>query len=87
MRIKISFSRDGSLVQDQGEVNNFPPALWEWRDEANRLREGQEKPKESSWRPVKLLLEMPCLFYYLVARVVYPPNPQNKKKSTVIFFG
>jgi len=29
MRIKISFTRDGSVVQDQGEVNNFPPALWQ----------------------------------------------------------
>jgi len=29
MRIKISFSRDGSVVQDQGEVNNFSPALWQ----------------------------------------------------------
>lgn len=30
MRIKLSFSRDGVTVQDQDEVKNLPPALWQW---------------------------------------------------------
>ncbi|XP_042889482.1 AP-1 complex subunit gamma-1-like isoform X4 [Penaeus japonicus] len=29
MRIKLSWSANGSLVQDQGEISNFPPALWQ----------------------------------------------------------
>jgi len=31
MRIKLSFTKDGVPIQDQGEVNNFPPTLWQWR--------------------------------------------------------
>ena len=27
MRLKVSFQRDGQVVQDQGEVSNFPAAL------------------------------------------------------------
>ncbi|XP_047498938.1 AP-1 complex subunit gamma-1-like isoform X4 [Penaeus chinensis] len=29
MRIKLSWSANGSLVQDQGEISNFPAALWQ----------------------------------------------------------
>ncbi|XP_042206051.1 AP-1 complex subunit gamma-1-like isoform X2 [Homarus americanus] len=29
MRIKLSWSANGSSVQDQGEISNFPPALWQ----------------------------------------------------------
>lgn len=30
MRIRLSWLANGSPVQDQGEISNFPPALWQW---------------------------------------------------------
>ncbi|KAK7074881.1 hypothetical protein SK128_020694 [Halocaridina rubra] len=29
MRIKLSWTANGSQIQDQGEISNFPPALWQ----------------------------------------------------------
>ncbi|KAK3862477.1 hypothetical protein Pcinc_031662 [Petrolisthes cinctipes] len=29
MRIRLSWSANGSQIQDQGEISNFPPALWQ----------------------------------------------------------
>jgi len=29
MRIRVSYSADGAVVQDQAEVNNFPPESWQ----------------------------------------------------------
>jgi len=30
MRIRVSYSAGGAVVQDQAEVNNFPPESWQW---------------------------------------------------------
>lgn len=29
MRIRLSWSTNGATIQDQGEISNFPPALWQ----------------------------------------------------------
>lgn len=30
MKVRLSWQADGAAVQDQCEVNNFPPALWQY---------------------------------------------------------
>jgi AP-1 complex subunit gamma-1 len=29
MRIRVSYSAEGTTLQDQAEVNNFPPESWQ----------------------------------------------------------